>query len=116
VRIPLSLAALGLLGSLGVILAAGPASAVQIFVCQPGPGQPCTSAPGGTAIGGESNLITIPGAFDIGVAGNFTLQSPLLVVLPFRDAIARARERSWRSDSDRALAGHPRCKKRPLLE
>lgn len=58
---------------------AAPASAAQIFVCQPGLGQPCTSAPGGTAVGGESNLITTPGAFDIGVAGNVTLQSPLLV-------------------------------------
>src|ERR1700731_3795716 len=89
-RIPLSLAALGLLGSLGVILAAGPASAVQIFVCQPGPGQPCTSAPGGTAIGGESNLITIPGAFDIGVAGNFTLQSPLLVGVALPNGVGSA--------------------------
>jgi hypothetical protein len=90
VRIPLSLAALGLLGSLGVILAAGPASAVQIFVCQPGPGQPCTSAPGGTAIGGESNLITTPGAFDIGVAGNFTLQSPLLVGVALPNGVGSA--------------------------
>src|SRR5260221_10461350 len=48
----------------------------QIFVCQPGPGQPCTSAPGGTAIGGESNLITTPGAFDIGVAGEFSPLKP----------------------------------------
>jgi hypothetical protein len=31
---------------------------------------------GGTAIGGESNLILTPSAFDIGVAGNFTLQKP----------------------------------------
>src|SRR5260221_6944093 len=59
----------------------------RIFVRQPGPGQPCTSPPGGTAIGGESNLITTPGAFDIGVAGNFTLQSPLLVGVALENGV-----------------------------
>jgi hypothetical protein len=56
-----------------------PVQAAQIFVCQPSATQPCTSAPGGTAVGGEANLIFTPGAFDIGVAGSFTLQQPLLV-------------------------------------
>src|SRR5260370_39818326 len=67
-----------------VILApglAGVAQADQLFVCQPSVTQNCTSAPGGTAIGGESNLITNTGSFDIGVAGNHTEQNPLLVIV-----------------------------------
>ena len=72
-----------ILGFAGLAVAvfglARPAAAVQIFVCQPSPTQPCTSAPGGTAIGHESNLITTTGAFDLGVSGSTTLQSPLLV-------------------------------------
>lgn len=46
----------------------------QLFVGAPG----STSPPGGTAIGGESNLIQ--NDFVMGVAGNHTLQSPLLVI------------------------------------
>jgi len=62
------------------LLLGSPADAVQIFVCQPSATQPCTSAPGGTAIGHESNLITTPGAFDIGLeGGGFVGTSPLLV-------------------------------------
>src|SRR5436305_11978916 len=77
--------------AVGLGLASAPADAVQIFVCQPGPAQPCTSPPGGTAIGGESNLITTPGAFDIGVAGNnFTGQSPLLVGIALPNGIGPA--------------------------
>ena len=49
----------------------------QIYVCATGP---CTSAPGGTAIGGESNLIS-SSSFMMDVAGNFTLQNPLLVIV-----------------------------------
>ncbi len=67
-----------------VILAfgfAGVAQADQLYVCQPSPTQDCTSAPGGTAIGGESNLITNTGAFDIGLAGNHTDANPLLIVV-----------------------------------
>ena len=67
-----------------VILAsglAGVAQADQLFVCQPSVTQNCTSAPGGTAAGGESNLITNTGAFDIGVGGNHTEQNPLLVIV-----------------------------------
>jgi len=60
---------------------AGTAKADQLFICQPSPTQNCTSAPGGTAIGGESNLITNSGMFDVGVAGNHTQQSPLLLVV-----------------------------------
>ena len=60
---------------------AGVAQADQLFVCQPSATQNCTSAPGGTAIGGESNLITNTGSFDIGVAGNHTQQNPLLVIV-----------------------------------
>ena len=67
-----------------------PVQAAQIFVCQPGPGQPCTSPPGGTAIGGEANLITTPGAFDIGVAGNFTLQNPLLIGVALENGVGTA--------------------------
>src|SRR5260370_41036677 len=69
-------AVLAILGSFGAILAAHPAAAAQIFVCQPSATQPCTSPPGGTAIGGESNLITTPGVFDIGVAGQLYLKNP----------------------------------------
>src|SRR5258707_7024690 len=67
-----------------VILAfgfAGVAQADQLYVCQPSPTQDCTSAPGGTAIGGESNLITNTGTFDIGLAGNHTDANPLLIVV-----------------------------------
>src|SRR5260370_37468888 len=83
-------AVLAILGSFGAILAAHPAEAAQIFVCQPSATQPCTSPPGGTAIGGESNLIATPGAFDIGVAGNFTLQSPLLVGVALENGVGTA--------------------------
>jgi hypothetical protein len=43
----------------------------QIFVCQS-----CTTPPGG-----DPNIITNTGAFTVGVAGNFTLQNPLLIVV-----------------------------------
>lgn len=58
-----------------------PAHADQLYVCQPSPTQNCTSAPGGTAIGGESNLVTNTGSFDIGNAGNHTQDSPLLIIV-----------------------------------
>ena len=55
----------------------------QIFFCQ---GGPCTSAPGGTAIGGESNLITNTNSIGVGVAGGqFTLQNPLLIIVGVYD-------------------------------
>ena len=60
---------------------AGVAQADQLYVCQPSATQNCLSAPGGTALGGESNLITNTGSFDIGVAGNHTQQNPLLVIV-----------------------------------
>ena len=60
---------------------AGTAKADQLYVCQPSATQDCTSAPGGTAIGGESNLISTPGAFDIGLAGNHADANPLLIVV-----------------------------------
>ncbi len=50
----------------------------QIFFCQ---GGPCLSPPGGTAIGGESNLITDPSNIGVGVAGSATLQNPLLIIV-----------------------------------
>jgi hypothetical protein len=59
----------------GLALASAPAGAVvidpQIFVQQSG------SSPAG----GDPNLITNTGAFTVGVAGNFTLQNPLLVIV-----------------------------------
>jgi PEP-CTERM motif len=59
----------------------------QIFFCQ-GP-SPCSSAPGGTAIGGESNLIADPTTIGVGVAGgnnaNTVLQSPLLIIVGVYD-------------------------------
>ena len=61
------------------MLYASAAMAAQIFVGPPGSNSP----PGGTAIGGEGNLITGTGTgtgFSIGVAGNHTLQDPLLLI------------------------------------
>ena len=81
------LTAIAMASGLAVMLATAPTDAAQIFVCQPGLGQPCTSPPGGTAIGGESNLISTPGAFDIGVAGNFTLQNPVLVGVALENGV-----------------------------
>ena len=43
----------------------------QIFVCQS-----CTAPPGG-----DPDLITNTSSFTVGVAGNFTLQNPLLVIV-----------------------------------
>jgi len=60
---------------------AGVAKADQLYVCQPSVTQDCTSAPGGTAVGGESNLITNTGAFDIGLAGSHADANPLLIVV-----------------------------------
>jgi hypothetical protein len=55
----------------------------QIFFCQ---GGPCTSAPGGTAIGGESNLINDTSNIGVGVAGGqFTLQNPLVIIVGVYD-------------------------------
>lgn len=54
----------------------------QIFFCQ---SAPCTSAPGGTAIGKESNLISNPGTFFVGAAGNHTFQNPLLIIVGVYD-------------------------------
>src|SRR6266404_9940300 len=45
------------------------AQADQLYVCQPSPTQKCTSPPGGTAVGGESNLITNTGSIDVGAVG-----------------------------------------------
>jgi hypothetical protein len=55
----------------------------QIYFCQ---GGPCTSPPGGTAIGGESNLITNTNTIGVGVAGGtFTLQNPLVIIVGVYD-------------------------------
>jgi hypothetical protein len=55
----------------------------QIYFCQ---GLPCSSPPGGTAIGGESNLITDPTTIGVGVAGGtFTLQNPLVIIVGVYD-------------------------------
>jgi hypothetical protein len=51
----------------------------QIFIGPPGSNSP----PGGTAVGGESNLLvgTSSGTgFSLGVAGNHTMQDPMLVI------------------------------------
>jgi hypothetical protein len=59
----------------------------QIFVGNPGSSNP----PGGTAVGGEGNLLTDPmGGFVVGVAGgsNQVLQNPLLVIVGAYDATA----------------------------
>ena len=73
-----------LAAGLAVFAGAGVAQATvidpQLFVGPPGTNSP----PGGTAISGESNLLTGNAAgtgFSVGVAGNHTMQSPLLVIL-----------------------------------
>lgn len=62
-------------------LASSPAGATvidpQIFIQQSG------SSPAG----GDPNLITNSGAFNVGVAGNFTLQNPLLIIVGVYDGI-----------------------------
>jgi hypothetical protein len=75
------------LSTLAVIIAAATGSTAQaqvidpqLFVGPPGSNSP----PGGTAVGGESNLLTGSAAgttFSVGVAGNHNMQSPLLVIL-----------------------------------
>src|SRR5260370_6099545 len=75
-----SLSMLAGAASLGALaLAAAPASATvidpQIFIQQSG------SSPAG----GDPNLITSAGAFNVGVAGNFTLQNPLLIIVGVYD-------------------------------
>lgn len=45
----------------------------QIYFCN---SSPCTSAPGG-----DPNIITNPGGVMVDVAGNFTLQNPLLIII-----------------------------------
>jgi len=47
----------------------------QIFICQS-----CAAPPGG-----DPNIITNTAAFDVGVAGNFTLQDPLLIIIGVYD-------------------------------
>src|SRR6266478_5328626 len=71
------LASAALAAGLAVFAGAGVAQATvidpQLFVGPPGTNSP----PGGTAIGGESNLLTGNAAgtgFSVGVAGNHTMQ------------------------------------------
>jgi hypothetical protein len=52
-----------------------PAHADQIYVCQS-----CTAPPGG-----DPNVISNTGSFDVGVAGSATLESPLLIVVGVYD-------------------------------
>jgi hypothetical protein len=57
---------------IGFVLAASPVyAAPQLFVCQS-----CTAPPGG-----DPNLITNTDAFNVGAAGNFTMQDPLLIII-----------------------------------
>ncbi|HLW82290.1 MAG TPA: PEP-CTERM sorting domain-containing protein [Candidatus Acidoferrales bacterium] len=51
------------------------ANADQVYVCQL-----CTSAPGG-----DPNIITNIGSFNVGVAGSATLQNPLLIIVGVYD-------------------------------
>ncbi len=66
------LAALGAI-ALGVL--ASPAHADQIYIQQSG----------SSAAGGDPNIISNTGAFNVGVAGNATLQSPLLIIVGVYD-------------------------------
>ncbi len=67
------LAGAAALGALALL--SSPTGAVimdpQIFIQQSGT----------SPAGGDPNLITNPGAFAVGVAGNFTLQNPLLIIV-----------------------------------
>ena len=56
-------------------LLADPVGDPQIFICQT-----CTAPPGG-----DPNIITDTSAFTVGVAGNFTLQNPLLIIVGVYD-------------------------------
>ena len=71
------IAALGMVLAIAVLVPAVRADD-QIFFCTSGP---CLSAPGGTAVGGEANLILNPRSFDVGGSGSFTLMNPLLVIV-----------------------------------
>lgn len=72
-----SLPILAGVAALGALAVGSPAAhAAQIFVQQVG-----TAPAGGNAIGGEGNLITNTNQFVVGVAGNNTLQDPLLVIV-----------------------------------
>src|SRR5690349_2406855 len=75
----LSAAGLPIIGvaAMAVALAAAPAHAQvidpQIYIQQ--------STTANAPAGGDPNLITNSGAFNVGVAGNFTLQNPLLIIV-----------------------------------
>jgi hypothetical protein len=71
-----SLAAFALLGGVASAQVVDP----QLWIGPPG----ATSPPGGTAVGGESNLLvgTVSGTnFEIGVAGNHNMQDPILLIV-----------------------------------
>jgi PEP-CTERM motif len=63
------------LGALALGVLAVPAHADQIYIQQSGT----------SALGGDPNLITDTGAFNVGVAGSATLQDPLLVIVGVYD-------------------------------
>ena len=69
--------ATALAGSLFLCVARATTLDPQIYVQQSG------SSPAG----GDPNLILDPGAFTVGVAGSFTLQNPLLVIVGVYDGI-----------------------------
>ena len=60
--------------------AATPAAAT-IIADDPADPQIFVQQTGNAPAGGDPNIITDPSSFNIGVAGNFTLQNPLLVVI-----------------------------------
>src|SRR5689334_5454743 len=64
-------ATLGVLAPLSSPASASVIIDPQIFIQQSG------TSPAGS----DPNLITNPGAFTVGVAGNFTLQNPLLIIV-----------------------------------
>src|SRR5215469_18977845 len=70
-----STAALGALAFLSYPASATVIDDPQIFIQQSG------SSPAG----GDPNTITNPGSFVVGVAGNFTLQNPLLIIVGVYD-------------------------------
>src|SRR5215471_10037616 len=70
-----STAALGALAFLSYPASATVIDDPQIFIQQSG----------GSPAGGDPNTITNPGSFVVGVAGNFTLQNPLLIIVGVYD-------------------------------
>ena len=74
---------LGIGGAAALVALAGVDRAADAQVLDP---QIFVQQTGTSPAGGDPNLITNTGAFNVGVAGNFTLQDPLLVIVGTYDS------------------------------